>query len=398
MRGGVTSTLVLAAIVVGGCVSGDDDGASPPLPAVPGVSDSPQGVHLYVANLDGSGIRRLTRGESVRRAPVWAPSGRAIAVVSTRSRTEAAPGADPEVAIEVLAPDGRHIRRIPVSSGTGRVAWSPDSLRLAFISPARSRHGTLGQLVVHPLGRGGGRVLSERARSDTTDGPAWSPDGRRIAFPANVLRPPLRGRDDVAPPALPELFVIGADGRDERRLTRGLHEEGEPHWLDDERVLFQQRVAPAGPGPSRRVLVTAPDGGTPRIVTAGLYYWIPSVSPDGRWVAAAAVSGDQNSRLRLYVARVGGRLKQVVPGMVVERPTWSPDGREVAFASGSRVFAVRRDGRGLQLLVELSGREIRDIAWSPDGKRIAFTSVTPAAPEPTRPPSRPVQPTPPGHE
>ena len=273
---------------------------------------------------------------------------------------------------------------------------TPGRLQFKIVTPPA--HGTLGQLVVQPLGRGGRRVLSERARLDTADGPAWSPDGRRIAFPATVLRPPLRGRRDIAPPALPELFVVGADGRGERRLTRDEHEEGEPHWLDGERVLFQQRVYPPGPGPSRRVQVAGADGGSSRTVVRDLFYWIPSVSPDRRWVAAAAVYRDQGSRLRLYVARVGGRLKQVVPGMVVERPTWSPDGREVAFASGSRVFAVRRDGSGLRLLVELAGRLIRDIAWSPDGKRIAFTSGTPAPPEPTRPPTRPVQPVPPGHE
>ena len=375
MRGGVTLTLVLAGVGAGGCIAGDDEGSPPPRPAVPGVSDAPTGVHLYVANLDGSGIRRLTRGESVSLGPVWAPSGRAIAVRTSRRQRDAAPGARPEGAIEIFAPDGRHIRRIGAPEATGRVAWSPDSLRLAYIvNPPPRQAGRPGSLVVRPVGGGGARTISKRARPHVQDGPAWSPDGRRIAFPS--LAPPPTNRD---------LAVVGADGSGERRLTRDESEDTEPHWVDDDRVLFQQLILPPRPGDSRQLVVVDADGGRPRVAVAGLDYSYPAASPDGRHVAVTGTLDVPSSpRLNLHVARLGGRAKRIAPDLVLARPTWSPDGKQIAYATGSRVVAVRRDGSGRRVLVELAGREIREVAWSPDGRRIAFTTGTPM--------------TPPGHE
>jgi tricorn protease len=390
MRVGVTSVLVLAAAVAGGCISGDDDGSPPPLPAVPGVSGSPDGLHLYVANLDGSGIRRLSTGRTVNLGPVWAPSGRAIAVRTSR---EAGGGAENRVAtsIEVFAPDGRKIRRIETPDATGRVAWSPDSLRFAYVVNPPPRQGSRpGSLVARPVGGGGPSTISERARPHVQDGPAWSPDGRRIAFASVAPAPTQPNAPAGAPrPSVNELSVVGADGRDERRLTdNGQPEESEPAWLDDDRVLFLQLVPSNQPGPSRRMLVADAGGGSPRVVLPGLDYTYPALSPDRRSVALVGTTDPRSGGLHLRVARIGAEPKQVAPDPALDRPTWSPDGRQIAFASGSRVIAVRPDGSDRRVVVELAGRMIREVAWSPDGKRIAFTTGGPITPRDRSAPAR----------
>jgi Tol biopolymer transport system component len=171
--------------------------------------------------------------------------------------------------------------------------------------------------------------------------------------------------------------VVGADGRGERRLTNGAHEETEAHWLDDERVLAQQLLQPPRPGSSRRLVVMPAGGGSPRTVLEGIDYGLPAVSPDGRRVALASVVRPKYERLQLYSARLGGRAKRIASDIVTVHPTWSPDSRWIAFPVADRIDAVRPDGSGRRTLVRIPGREIREVTWSPDGGRIAFVAVGP---------------------
>ncbi len=391
MRGAVTTGLMAAVVALGGCIS-VSEGTPPPLPAVPGVSrTSPEGIHLYVANLDGSGIRRLTRGESGEPRPSGTERRGRSRCDTRRPLRDAAPGVESEGAIEVFAPGGSHIRRIatPVERRPAGVVAGFASDRVRLEHRDRGAMAVRDQLNRGPLGNGEVRALSERAAAEHAG------RARLVA-----RRPPDRLLTNVAPARgdLRELSVIGADGSGERRLTHDLDEESEPHWLDDDRLLFQQLVPPQ-PGDSRPLSVIDADGGKPRVAVEGLYYSYPAVSPDGRRVAVAGTLDVPGApRLNLHVARLGGKPQKIAPDLVLDRPTWSPDGKQIAFASGSRVIAVRRDGSGRRVLVELAGRMIREVAWSPDGRRIAFTTGTPVTPSPTRPTPRPIQPTPPGHE
>src|SRR5262245_53842805 len=55
-------------------------------------------------------------------------------------------------------------------------------------------------------------------------GPAWSPDGSRIAF--------YSGRDGNL-----EVYVMDADGKRQRRLTRNPRQDGLPSWSPDGRSI-----------------------------------------------------------------------------------------------------------------------------------------------------------------
>jgi len=93
---------------------------------------------LYVANIDGSGVKRLTKNEDgVETSPSWDPSGERIAYVETKASTSFVPGLD------FLFPFGNRIREMNADGTCQKtlrtspklalygVAWEPGEGRAA---------------------------------------------------------------------------------------------------------------------------------------------------------------------------------------------------------------------------------------------------------------------------
>src|SRR5256885_8849439 len=122
-------------------------------------------------NLDGSGLRRLTRHPGIDFDPAWSPDGTVIAFWRALHR-----GKRETRQIFVVNADGSGLRRLTWGANSEAPAWSPDGKRIAFARTA-SKRGDI--WMMRPDGTGQQRVTGGAADDDD---PAWAPDGTAIAF------------------------------------------------------------------------------------------------------------------------------------------------------------------------------------------------------------------------
>jgi Tol biopolymer transport system component len=205
------------------------------------------------------------------------------------------------------------------------------------------------------------------------------------------------------------IWLMEADGRNQRRLTASRERQSKPAWSPNGRWLLYRAdglwiIRPDGSG-RRRVAKYAlegawsPDGGrivlvsketqrrctdlysmrlsgtqVRQITSTGACEYEPSYSPDGNWITFSAVT---DYATHIVVTRSNGsRDGRRVIGSGVS-PDWSPDGKAVAFASGTTIVIVAPDGRELRRL-ELGGPglgSISAVSWSPAGDAFVFAQT-----------------------
>ena len=207
--------------------------------------------------------------------------------------------------------------RVPGQS-VEHLAYSPDTSRLAALttlSPERPVRR------LHVINRSTGEVavVAEGAIEPSV---AWHPDGDRLAFSRRTRAEHGSLLDD--------LFVVGADGSDERRLTYGRRTSAPTFGPEGERLAF---VATTN-GTANVYLRTLKSGTMTRVTNytgdvqiTGLQ-WHPSRDT----LALARVSGGDRA-LVLYDLDTGASTALTDPASDDRRPVWSPDGAQLAYTS-----------------------------------------------------------------
>ena len=231
-----------------------------------------------------------------------------IAFMSTRS--------DHNGEIFLMNSDGKRVRRLTIHLAYDAVpAWSPDGQKIAFMS---FRDEPRDIYVMNPDGTN--LINLTQSPEGWESSPSWSPDGKQIVFSTG------------------DIWVMDADGENQRNLTNHIAGDRQPDW-----------------------------------------------SPDGRQIA---FTSDRNSdwefdiwggNWEVYVMNTdGANLINLTKHPAKDGSAdWSPDGNQIAFSSdreGNRdIYVMNADGTNP---INLTNHPARDggADWSPDGMRIAFST------------------------
>ena len=193
---------------------------------------------VWVAGAHLDGVKRVTAGPVDSGWPVWSPDGRRLAFDSARTdpdRTDSTSVND----VFSMNPDGTDVTKLTDSVGASAdPAWSPDGSQIAFDADRGDPRSRQGIYTMHSDGGGVRRVTTVPRGYEFDLAPRFSPDGKHLVF--------ARYRGTGCPqPFCPlekaALFVVGLDGSELRQLTSfAIHVGGDADWSPDARhIVFE---------------------------------------------------------------------------------------------------------------------------------------------------------------
>ena len=137
--------------------------------------DNAQAQGLYVCDIDGGNLQRLTTDRSSKSSPTWSPDGKTICFVSGIPADRYSPGL-----YTIPANGGERVRlRTPAGGTASEPDWSPDGKWIAFtLTPqASSRPSRICRL---PAGGGETENLWWEEVADSMEHASWSPNSRTL--------------------------------------------------------------------------------------------------------------------------------------------------------------------------------------------------------------------------
>ena len=163
-------------------------------------------AQLYMANPDGSGLRRLTSSRFIDTEPKINPkTGTDIVFTSGRS------GGNPQI---YLMHEGGDAERLTDGSGDAvNPSWSPDGTKVAFSWTRGFAPGNFNVFVMDVASRQLTQLTNSEGRNEN---PSWAPDGAHLIY-ANK-----RGPNS-------QLWTMLADGTQKKQLTTTGNNE-KPVW------------------------------------------------------------------------------------------------------------------------------------------------------------------------
>jgi TolB protein len=246
---------------------------------------------LSIMDQDGANVRYLTRGEDLVLTPRFSPSTQEITYMSYGQ-------GDPRVFLLNIETGQREIvGNFPGMSFSPRFSPSGQQVIMSLQQGANSN------LFVMDLQSKRTTRLTDTAAIDTA--PSYAPDGGRICFESD------RG-------GRPQIYVMGANGGAAQRVSFGEGSYSTPVWSPrGDFIAFTKQG-----GGQFSIGIMRPDGKDERLLTSGYHNEGPTFAPNGR---VLMFFRDQGSGPSLFTIDVTGRNEQKVPTpSFASDPAWSP--------------------------------------------------------------------------
>ncbi len=254
-----------------------------PTQTVPGLGPTPMGggigqiafastrtglPQVFIANIDGTGVKQLTTMTDGACQPSWSPDGQRLVFTSPcREDQDLYPGAG----LWLVQADGGGLTSLPSAPGGDfDPAWSPDGTRIAFAS-LRDNANVSHLYLISPLGTDVEPLTGGTARNSQ---PAWAPTGTQMVFVSRRV-------------GIGELWILPDFGADSLPFSRSDDASSHADWSHDgATVVFERKIG----GIPRLVAISFNDRavGALRLCPAGPLasqpMSTPKWSPDDRWL------------------------------------------------------------------------------------------------------------------
>lgn len=365
---------------------------------------------LWVANADGSGVRRLTVSDGVESNPVFSPDGQLIAFSAQY---------DGNTDVFVVPVQGGVPKRLTWHPGADLArGFTPDGKSVLFASQRSVFTNRYSQLFTVPVEGGFPFQLEIPNASEAS----YSPDGRYMAYTPIAGRfqqwknyrggtistiwlfsfadhsiqkipQPEEGCNDADPLWLGGKVYFRSDRNGEFNLYAYDVQQATVAQLtffsdfpiislsgNGDKIVFEQagylhRYELSNASTTKLSIGIAADllELRPRFVKGTQYIRSADISPSG----ARAVFDFRGDIITVPAEKGDARNITLTTGTHEKYPAWSPDGKQIAYfsdASGEYALHIKaQDGKSASRQIKLNGTGFYAFPkWSPDSKKISF--------------------------
>jgi Tol biopolymer transport system component len=270
----------------------------------------------YIMNADGSGLRMVSNGLGRTTCGYFYDGGARIVYSSTFHADEACPPT-PDMSrgyvwalydfdVYTSNPDGSDLQNIFSTPGyDGEATLSPDGNRIVFTSTRD------GDLDIYTMNVDGSDVRKLTSTLGYDGGPFYSHDGSMIVYRAGRPDGPEAEADYRSPladnkvrPSNMEVWVMNADGSDQRQVTNLGRANFAPFFHpDNKRILFSSNHDDPQARNFDLFLINLDGTGLTKVTTHEDFDGFPMFSPDGtKLVFASNRHGTVPGETNIFVA------------------------------------------------------------------------------------------------
>ena len=254
----------------------------------------------YVMRADGSDLKRISDGRGKTTCGWFLPGSDRLFFASSTAHDDACP-VRPDPSKGYVWPLDRYDLYTVNRDGTGQTrltnydvytaeaVLSPDGKTIVFTSLKD------GDLDIYTMNVDGTNVQRLTNTVGYDGGPWWSPDGKRIVYRANHPQDSAQLRqykdlldERLVKPSRVELYVMNADGSDQRQITALGGANFGPSWSPDgSKIIFASNFVAPRSGNFELYLVSASESMATaekleRLTTSEVFDGFPVFSPDGK--------------------------------------------------------------------------------------------------------------------
>ncbi len=268
----------------------------------------------FVMNVDGSDLHRVSTGTGKTTCGFFYANDQRVLFGSSHAGERACPEKpDPSKGyvwrldpfdIYSARPDGSDLRRLTnYGVYTAEAVVSPDGRKIVFTSLKD------GDLDIYTMNVDGTEVRRLTSQPGYDGGPWWSPDGTKIVYrawhPADSALTTYRDllAQRLVRPNRMELWIMNADGSDQRQITQLGGANFGPSWAPGGRIIFSSNYKQPRSGNFDLFLVNLDGTGLEQVTTHETFDGFPMFSPDGKSLVWASNRHDAKAgETNLFIA------------------------------------------------------------------------------------------------